>query len=104
MRDNPDSLPDTQLLATELARKLFAEVMQNRINELKGKEFQKNVYFDLHYEWLWNEFFELKGLAPRLEWLLNLLIPVIPFKALGIEQMTFICGKRIIPIGIKKAG
>lgn len=104
VRDNPDSLPDSQLLATEIARKLYAQGMQNRINELKGQEFQKSVNFDLGHERLWNEFFELKGLAQRLEWLVNLLIPVIPFKALGIEQITFICGKFFIPIRIKQAG
>ena len=103
-RDRPEDLglPDTRLAAEALSRALVERAIQNRINQLKGKGVQKRLDFDLGHADLWDRFFELKGLAPRLEWLLNLLVPKVPYKALGIEQVAFICGKRLIPVKVKR--
>ena len=103
-RDHPEDLglPDARLAAEALSRALVERAIQNRIKQLKGKGVQKRLDFDLGHADLWDRFFELKGLAPRLEWLLNLLVPKVPYKALGIEQVAFICGKRLIPVKVKR--
>jgi hypothetical protein len=42
----------------------------------------------------WDRLHRIDGLSPRLQWLLRLLVPKVPFQALGIEQVTFLCGKK----------
>lgn len=103
-RDRPGSLglPDAQLVAEALARTLIEGAIQNRINQLQGKEVQKRIQFDLGHAGTWDRFYALQGLPARLDQLLNLLVPKVPYKALGIEQVTFVCGKRLVPIRVKR--
>jgi len=103
-RDRPQALglPDAQAVAEALARKLLETAIQNRLNQLKGTEVQKRVEFDMGHAEQWNHFPQLVGLAARLEWLLGLLTPKVPYKALGIEEVAFACGSKLIPIKVKK--
>jgi hypothetical protein len=103
-RDRPHALglPDTQLIAEGLARKLLERAIENRISQLKGTEMQKRIEFDMGHAEQWGRFPQLVGLAARLEWLLGLLTPEVPYKALGIEEVAFACGSKLIPIKVKK--
>ena len=110
VKKNPDEIPRVQLIAKALSQKLIEKGIQNKINQLKGKKLQKSISFHLEglrvgpYD-LSAEFWELKGLETRLAWLLNLLVPKVPYQALGIEQVTFVCGvrKRYIPVKLGAA-
>jgi hypothetical protein len=101
-QDAPASVLDVQLVAKTLSRKLIEKAIENKTNQLKGKELQKRVYFDLGHAELWNGFYELKGLPPILARLLNLLIPKVPYKGFGIKQVTFICGEKSVPVRVKR--
>ena len=95
-RDRPHALglPDAQAVAEGLARKLLERAIENRISQLKGTEMQKQVEFVMGHAEQWGRFPQLAGLAVRLEWLLGLLIPEVPYKALGIEEVVFGCGEQ----------
>jgi hypothetical protein len=95
-RDRPDALglPDTRLVAEGLSRTLVEAAIQNRIYQLKGKPVRKQVHFDLGSAAHWDRLTKLDGLRPRLSWLLNLLIPKVPYGAQGIEKVVFRCGTR----------
>ena len=54
--------------------------------------------FDLGHAHQFDRLSRLDGLAPRLEWVLNLLVPMVPYKALGIEQVAFSCGTKHAPV------
>jgi hypothetical protein len=99
-RDRPHSLglPDTRLMATEVSRKLVEAAIQNRVNQLQGREVHKQLAFDLGHAHQFDRLSRLDGLGPRLEWALNLLVPVVPYKALGIEQVAFTCGTKHAPV------
>lgn len=103
-RDKPEALglPETRLVAQHTARSLVEAAMANRIRELEGKSGQKDLMIDLGHAEQWDRFTTLEGLMPRLQWMLSLLLPKVPFGARGIEQVTFRCGKRLIPIRVKR--
>jgi hypothetical protein len=105
-RDRPDALglPDTRLVARHIARKMVGAAIQNRLKQLQGKSASKRLTIDLGHAQQWNRFMTLEGLTPRMQWLLNLLVPKVPYGAAGIEQVTFRCGKRLIPVTIKRQG
>jgi hypothetical protein len=103
-RDRPDDLglPDTRLIAEHIARALVGAAIQNRISQLQGKGPQKQIVIDLGHAHHWDRLLLVDGLEPRLTWLLGLLVPKVPYAALGIEQVTFKCGKRPIKVPIKR--
>jgi hypothetical protein len=103
-RDHPDDLglPDTRLAAEQIARLLVGAAIQNRIRQLQGKGPQKQIVIDLGHAHQWNRLRTVEGLAPRLAWLLKLLLPKVPYRALGIEQVTFKCGKWPITVPVKR--
>ena len=103
-RDRPEALglPETQLVAQRTARSLVEAAIANRIKELQGKGAQKEVTIDLGHEEQWDRLTSLEGLTPRLQWMLALLLPKVPFGAQGVEQVTFRCGKRLIPLRVKR--
>lgn len=67
--------------------------MKNRIRELKGESYDTVLNFDMHQEQLWNEFYTLKGLWEHMNKIVQCLVPVVPFKALGIKNVMFLLGK-----------
>ncbi len=103
-RDKPEDLglPETRLVAEHTARSLVEAAIANRIRELEGKSGQKEVTIDLGHAEQWDRFITLEGLTPRLQWMLGLLLPKVPFGAQSIEQVTFRCGKRLIPLRVKR--
>ena len=103
-RDRPDDLglPDARLAAEHIARSLVEAAIQNRISQLQGKGPQKQIAIDLGHAHQWNQLLIVDGLEPRLAWLLKLLVPKVPYGALGIEQVTFQCGKWPIKVPIKR--
>lgn len=103
-RDRPDALglPDTRLAAQHIAREMVGAAIQNRLNQLANKPARKQLTIDLGHAQQWDRFMTLEGLAPRMQWLVDLLVPKIPYGAGGIEQVTFRCGKRLIPVTIKR--
>lgn len=103
VKNNPDSMPDTQILAEHLARELMTQGMKNRIQELKGESYDAVLDFDMHQEQLWNEFYTLKGLKKHMDKIVQSLVPVVPFKALGIKNVMFLLGKHHpVSISIKQ--
>ena len=103
-RDRPEALglPETQLVAQRTARSLVKAAIANRIRELEGKSPEREVTIDLGHEQQWDRLTTLQGLTPRLQWMLGLLLPKVPFGAQGVEQVTFRCGKRLIPLRVKR--
>ncbi len=103
-RDKPEALglPDAQLVAQHVARSLVEAAVANRIRELKGNGPQKEIQIDLGHNEQWDRLTTLEGLTPRLQWMLSLLLPKVPFGAQGVEQVTFRCGKRLIPLRVKR--
>jgi len=103
-RDKPQALglPETQLVAEHTARSLVEAAITNRIRELEGKSSEKEVKIDLGHEEQWDRLTTLEGLTPRLQWMLGLLLPKVPFGGQGVEQVTFRCGKRLIPLRVKR--
>jgi hypothetical protein len=103
-RDRPDDLglPDTRLVAKRVSRVLVETAIQIRINQLQGKVVTKHIQIDLQHAQHWNQLLIVPGLAQRLAWLLNLLVPRVPYGALGIEQVTFKCGKWPITVPVKR--
>lgn len=103
-RDKPEALglPETRLVAEHTARSLVEAALANRIRELEGKGGEKEVTIDLGHAEQWDRFTTLEGLTARLQWMLGLLLPKVPFGAKGVEQVTFRCGKRLIPIRVKR--
>jgi transposase len=103
-RDKPEALglPDAQLVAQHVARSLVEAAIANRIRELEGNSAQKEIQIDLGHNEQWDRLTTLEGLAPRLQWMLGLLLPKVPYGAQGVEQVTFRCGKRLIPVRVKR--
>ena len=103
-RDKPEALglPDAQLVAQHVARSLVEAAIANRIRELEGKSPQKEVEIALGHDEQWDRLTTLEGLTPRLQWMLGLLLPKVPYSAQGVEQVTFRCGKRLIPLRVKR--
>jgi hypothetical protein len=103
-RDRPDDLglPDTRLVAEKVSRVLVETAVQNRINQLEGKGVTKAIEIDLKHAQQWNRLLQVPGLAARLSWLLNLLVPKVPYGALGIEKVTFTCGRWLITVPVKR--
>jgi hypothetical protein len=103
-RDRPDDLglPDTRLVAEKVSRVLVETAIQNRIKQLQGKGVAKIVEIDLEHAQHWNQLLIVPGLAERLAWLLKLLVPKVPYGALGLEQVTFKCGKWPIAVPVKR--
>lgn len=99
VKNNPDSMPDTQIVAEHVARQLLTHGMQNRIRQLKGESLVNIMNFDMKQQKIWNEFYTLKGLKPHFDKIVRCLVPVVPFKALGIKNVMFLCGKHY-PISI----
>lgn len=101
-RDRPHALglPDTRLVAVQISRDLVATAIQNRVSQLEGKSMQKTIRVDLgrtersEHTKQWDRLHRIDGLEQRMQWLLKLLVPKVPFQALGIEQVTFLCGKK----------
>jgi hypothetical protein len=103
-RDKPEALglPDAQLVAQHVARSLVEAAIANRIRTLEGKSPEKEVKIMLGHDEQWDRLTTLEGLTPRLQWMLGLLLPKVPFGAQGVEQVTFHCGKRPIPLRVKR--
>lgn len=75
--------------------------IKNRVHQLKGESFDKRLVFDMHYEKLWNEFYALNGLTTHLNNMVRLLLPVVPFKGLGITSVEFVLGKHTSFVSLK---
>jgi len=93
VKNNPDSMPDTKIVAEHVARQLMEHGMKNRIRQLKGESLDSVMNFDMKQKKIWSEFYTLKGLKPHFKKILHCLLPVIPYKALGIKNVMFLCGK-----------
>lgn len=93
VKNNPDSMPDTRIVAEQVARQLMEHGMKNRIHQLKGESFDGVMNFDMKQQKIWNEFYTLKGLKPHFNRIVQCLVPVVPYKALGIRNVMFLCGK-----------
>jgi len=87
-----DVTPDTQLVAEALARKIVDA----------GKQGQKRVDFDLEYERIWDQLYDLRGLTERLQSLVGTLAEIMPHETAGIEAINFRCGNRRIPILLQR--
>lgn len=93
VKNNPDSMPDTQIVAEQVARQLMIHGMKNRIRQLKGESLDSVMNFDMKQQKIWSEFYTLKGLKPHFNKIVQCLLPVVPYKALGIRNVMFLCGK-----------
>ena len=104
VRARPEAmgLPDTRLVAQHIAREMVGAAIQNQLNKLQEKPVSSRLTIDLGHAQQWDHLTTLEGLLPRLQWLLNLLLPKVPYGATGIEQITFRCGRRLIPIPVKR--
>ncbi|MBZ0298607.1 MAG: hypothetical protein K8J31_02650 [Anaerolineae bacterium] len=85
-----DGLPDTHLVIEALARQLIEQAGDKRI------------IFDMQYAEVWDTFQELSGLLDILKGIIALVIPVLPGPAQEVEQITFKCGRKVIPIPVKR--
>jgi hypothetical protein len=92
VKNNPGSMPDTQIVAEYVARQMMEHGMKNRIRQLKGESFDSVMNFDMKQQNLWSEFYTLKGLKPYLNKIVQCVVPVVPYTALGIRNVMFICG------------
>lgn len=104
IRDRPEDLglPDTRLVAEHTARALVQAAVQNRVRELRGKRYQEKLEIDLGPPSQWNIVSSSKGLDLRLARLLRLLVPKVPYQALGIKEVTFKCGKWTIKSPVQR--
>jgi hypothetical protein len=100
LKEDPETMPDTRLLAEALGRQILAKSAQG----------EKRVDFDLKYEELWKEAYRLfdrakgfrPGLVARLRFLLDAVVAELPESARGLGQVSFVCAGRLIPLGVVK--
>jgi hypothetical protein len=90
LKANSDGLPDVQLMAEALARLLMEKAGEKRIE------------FNLEQAEMWDSFSELKGLVEILDKIVIAVVPHLPADAQAVEQVTFQCGRKLIPIRVKK--
>lgn len=93
VKNNPDSMPDTKIVAEHVARQLMEHGMKNRIRQLKGESLDSVMNFDMKQKNIWSEFYTLKGLKPHFNKIVQCLVPVVPYKALGLRNVMFLFGK-----------
>ncbi len=98
LKEDPETVPDARLLAEALGRQILAKSAQG----------EKRVDFDLQHEDLWREVYKRfdrvkgfrAGLLARLRYILDAVVAELPESARGLEQVTFACAGRLIPLGV----
>jgi hypothetical protein len=90
LKADSDGLPDTHLVIEALARLLIEKAGENRIE------------FDLAYAGVWDSFSDLGGLVKMLKGIVDQVLPALPEPAQEVQTIIFKCGKKVIPIPIKK--
>lgn len=90
LKANAGGLPDTRLVAQALARALMEQAGETKLE------------FDMKQPEIWNSFSQLKGLILILKNIVDMVVPGLPEPAQSVEQVTFICGEKFIPLRVEK--